>query len=131
MKFLIVVCLMALSAASTFAGPLISGGFMVPAAAKIQFFSPGNGIDHTLKVAIDALIIKAKDQRLVLEHTETGFGIEGEVTVCILLNDFFAAKEFNQQLIDLVGQSQRKTKLEFVSTCVDIKTRNNDPFVKK
>jgi hypothetical protein len=111
------------------AGVRENGGFIVPAAAKIEFVSPGNGIDHDLKTTIDALIQEYKNAGLVQVYTEKRWGIEGEVTLCVQLNDLEASRTLNQQLVELVKTGQRKTNLKFVASCEDEVT--DGPFRHK
>jgi len=61
-----------------------SGGRRASAAFFIKFTSPGNGIDHKTFSLAEQLIIEAEDNDFVKEKTQTRWGREGEVTICIL-----------------------------------------------
>lgn len=112
-----------LSAICLLATPLFArsirenGGFRVPAAAKISFFSPGNGIDYELKAKVDALIQNYQDQRLVHAYSEQIVGMEGETNVCVQLLDFNSTQQMFEKLRELVASGEKKTRLEFASSC--------------
>ncbi|WP_413288149.1 hypothetical protein [Bdellovibrio sp. HCB337] len=94
-----------------------NGGFIVPAATQINFFSPGNGIDHALKDKVDALIQRYKDAGLITVHTEKHYGFEGETLVCVEISDINASRKFNVKVEKLIKKGQRKTNLEYLSSC--------------
>ncbi len=102
---------------TAFAGKTISaGGFQTIAAAKINFVSIGSGIDHTLKNKVDRLIRKHQAQNLVEQYTQANMGFEGEVSICVKLNDFDAAFALNTKLEELVSHG-KYTTIEFDSSC--------------
>jgi len=95
-----------------------NGGRMAAAAAaQIEFFSPGDGIDRNLKKAVDALIQEYKDAGLVVAHKEKIVGREGETLVCVQIDGLNSSIQFNTELEALVKKGQRKTNITYVANC--------------
>lgn len=120
MKPLFALSALALSilAPTANAGIRENGGFLVPSAAQLNFFSPGNGIDRDLRDAVEALIQEYQAAGLVRYFTKSGYGMEGEVTLCVQLKELEASRRLNQEIQELVARGQRKTTLKFISSCV-------------
>jgi len=95
-----------------------NGGFLVPAAAVLNFVSIGAGVDTELKNQIDTLIQTYKEAGLVQQHTIESRGIEGEIQMCVRLNEYDASKALNTQLETLIqNRPQPLTQLSFTSSC--------------
>jgi hypothetical protein len=114
---------------SAHAGVRENGGFLVPAAAKLEFISLGAGIDVDLQKTVDALIRDYEEAGLVEEFTKNQWGMKGEVTVCVLLNELEASRELNRQLADLVRAGKGITNLEYVASCKE--NKGTGPFRRR
>jgi hypothetical protein len=131
MKFLIPLMMIAISsfAHPAKAGIRENGGFLVPSAAELNFTSPGNGIDNELKDAVESLVESYQSAGLVRSYKKTGYGREGETKLCVQLSEIEASRRLNRELKELVDRSERKTNLEFISSCE--KEQINGPFEMK
>jgi hypothetical protein len=94
-----------------------NGGFVVPAAAVIELVSRGNGIDTELKNSITKLINRVEEGGYIAERKEKIIGFEGEVAICVLLNNLEVSQKLNQKLLDLVSQKPDVANIKFVSDC--------------
>jgi hypothetical protein len=121
-KNIALLSLVCLLASPLFARPNIreNGGFRVPAAAKLEFYSPGNGIDYALKAQVDELVQAYMAANLVAAYTEKIVGMEGETNVCVLLADLESSVQLNEKLLQLVAAGQKKTRIKFVSGCEEV-----------
>ncbi|RYZ85317.1 MAG: hypothetical protein EOP06_16495 [Proteobacteria bacterium] len=119
MKTLIPLVMIAISsfAHPAKAGIRENGGFLVPSAAELNFTSPGNGIDNGLKNAVEALVESYHSAGLVHSYKKNGYGREGETKICVQLNEIEASRRLNRELKELVDRSERKTNLQFISSC--------------
>jgi len=106
-----------------------NGGFVIPAAAKIEFYSPGNGIDRELKTKVDAVIQEYKDAGLVAVYKEEIVGMEGETNICVLLTDVWQSQKLNVALVELLKTGLNKTNIKFASSCEEVKV--DDAFRPK
>ena len=129
MKKSLAIIALITSGSTGFAGPSVSaGGFKDVAAVKIEFFSPGNGIDNELRSKILNLISSYQSRGQVQEYTQNGRGMEGETTLCVKLSNFEASVALNQEIVSLVEKGQGKTNLIFQPSCIASPKDPNDPF---
>jgi hypothetical protein len=113
-KFIFALFVLA-TVSTSFAGPLASGGLKAPAAAKLKFYSIGAGIDEELKDSVDEIISDYAVAGLVAEQRSSGYGPEGEVEVCVLLNDYHASVALNTYLQKIT--QKRMVNLSFHPDC--------------
>ncbi len=104
MAKLVLIAAFALSATTAFAAPM--------AAVEIQFVSIGTGIDLATKTLVESKIRQADENNLIAKQTTNGWGLEGEVTICLQ----FAAPETHAQYLtefkDLAEQGNSKIGFE-------------------
>lgn len=107
-----------LFAGKTFATPHESGSKKAPFAVEIQYISIGAGIDSDLKQKIESLMAP----KMLLQKIDyikiSGWGREGESTVCVQFRSYKDTFETYQQVEDLIQQtSSRFTKVELRGDC--------------
>ncbi len=116
MKLVNLILVLSLAASTSFAARE-SGGRLVPLALKIDFWSPGNGIDSALRSKIEELISQQTAAGLISQYSESAWGREGEVTICVKYNDYAASVAAEEEFKKLIRAGARKTNLKRAGTC--------------
>jgi hypothetical protein len=81
----------------------------------VSFYSPGNGIDHTIKGKYDTFVTDfGKRKKVKLEHETVSWGREGEVDYCFFLRELSEAdqKAFVKESKALLAASERVNTAE-------------------
>jgi hypothetical protein len=126
-KYLSMCCALALLCTSASGGVTVSaGGMKTTAAAKLAFFSPGDGIDSELENKLNILISKYMAKGLVEEFAQINTGMEGETTLCVMLNSYESSVELNSKIVQLVKKGQGKTNLTFEPNCNSVRRSGID-----
>jgi hypothetical protein len=77
---------------------------------SVSFYSPGNGIDHTIKGKYDTFVADfGKRKKVKLEHETVSWGREGEVDYCFFLRELSEADQavFVKESKALLAASER------------------------
>lgn len=108
--------------------PHESGSKKAPFAVEIRYFSIGTGIDNELKEQIENIIgFKGVTQKIEYIRT-SGWGREGESTVCVQLKSYKDAIATFEELTQLASQSSKNlTKITLLGDCDPrFVTKNNE-----
>lgn len=127
MKSKIAGLLLTIAGLNAFAIPHETGGFVVPMAIEIQYVSIGSGIDSEFKGAVDNLLAFKKVSGQISYVKESGWGHEGESTVCIQFNSFNDADATLNEIAALKNTvPSRFTQVRSLGSC-EAGSENVDP----
>src|SRR5215210_3781119 len=79
-----------------------SGGRLAPTAVRVQFTSPGNGIDQKTQDKVLKIANREVKSGELLKLTVSNLGREGERDLCLQFDDFSKAFQIEQEIAAIV-----------------------------